>query len=69
MPRSPFEGGRSHPDPSHGGVWSPSQDTIDTPCTKRLIKEKNKGIKSRALLEKFLEITMSESNGNKKEEQ
>jgi len=40
-------------------VWSPSQEALESPCTK-IIKDRKNTIKARALLGKFIEIKIEE---------
>lgn len=40
-------------------LWSPSQKLMESPCTK-IIKERQSQIKARALLDKFIEISIRE---------
>lgn len=41
--------------------WSPSQEVIDSPCSKS-IKNRHNEIRARALLDKFIQIKLREED-------
>lgn len=57
----PLGPNKKEPSPINRLFWSPTQEVIDSPCTKS-IKNRKSDIKARALLDKFIEIKLREDD-------